>query len=89
MDWRKNRIAFAAVLFVVLLGVTLWAGSRRDRQPTSASEVPTIEIDKDAITVLEVNRPEGDRIVLSNTAGAHSIGFPSASSIVESRFAVS
>ena len=69
MDWRKNRIAMGAVVFVALLGLTLWAVNRTDRQPTSASEVPSVEIDKDAITALEITGPGGERVVLSNAAG--------------------
>jgi hypothetical protein len=76
MDWRKNRVAIGAVLFVVLLGLTLWAAKRGDRQPTSASEVPTVEIDENAVTTLEVTRPDGERVVLSNASGAWRLAEP-------------
>jgi hypothetical protein len=69
MDWRKNRIAIGAVAFVALLGLTLWATSRDDRQPTSASELPELSIDKAAVTSLEITRPSGERVVLSNASG--------------------
>ena len=69
MDWRKNRIALGAAVFVALLAMTLWATSRRDREPTTATDLPTIEIDKNAITSLEVTRPGGELVVLSNASG--------------------
>ena len=65
MDWRKNRIAIGAMVFFVLLGVTAWAVNSRDRQPASAGEIPTIDLDKAAITVLEITRPQDGRVVLS------------------------
>jgi len=70
MDLRKNRVAIGAVIFVALLGVTLWATSRDSRQPTSTSELPELEIDKETVTGLEVTRPDGERVVLSNVSGA-------------------
>ena len=70
MDWRKNRIALGAAVFVALLALTLWATSRRDRQPETAGEVPTVEIDKGAITSIEVTRPGGELVALSNAGGA-------------------
>lgn len=69
MDWRKNRIGIGAVVFVALLGLTLWAVNRGDRAPSSAAEVPTVEIDAEAITSLEVTRPGDETVVLSNTDG--------------------
>lgn len=65
MDWRKNRIAVGAVVFVALLGLTLWAANRQDRAPTGEAELPTIELDKDAITAIEVTRPDGETVTLS------------------------
>jgi hypothetical protein len=76
MDWRKNRIAIGAVVFVALLGLTLWSVNRGNRAPSSASEVPTIEIDKDAITSLEITRPGGDAVVLSSVDGAWRVTAP-------------
>jgi hypothetical protein len=76
MKWRKNRIAIGAAVFVALLGVTLWATSRQDRQPTSAAEIPTIELDKEAITEIEVTRPESETVVLSNAEGAWRVVAP-------------
>ena len=69
MDWRKNRVAIGAVVFVALLGLTLWAVNRDARQPTSASEVPDLAIDQEAVTGLEITRPNGERVVLSNASG--------------------
>lgn len=65
MEWRKNRVAIGAIAFVLLLGLTLWAANRTDRQPASSGEVPSIELDKDAITSLEITRPEDDQVVLT------------------------
>jgi hypothetical protein len=65
MDWRKNRVAIGGVVFVALLGLTFWAANRQDRAPSASGEVPTIEIDEDAITTLEITRPGGERVVLS------------------------
>ena len=76
MDWRKNRIAIGAVVFVALLGLTLWAVNIGNRAPTSASEVPAVEIEKDAITALEVRRPGDDLVVLSNVDGAWRVTKP-------------
>lgn len=76
MDWRKNRIAIGAVVFVALLGLTLWSVNRGKRAPTSASEVPKMEIDKDAVTSLEVTRPEDGTVVLSNVDGVWRITKP-------------
>jgi hypothetical protein len=76
MNWRKNRIAIGAVVFVALLGLTLWAVNRGKRQPTSASEVPTVEIDKDAVTSLEVTRPGNDTVVLSKLEGSWRVTKP-------------
>lgn len=70
MDWRKNRVVVGAVTLVVLLGLTLWATSRDERQPSSATELPELEIDKDSVTGLEITRPSGERVVLSNESGA-------------------
>ena len=69
MEWRKNRIAIGGVAFFVLLGLTLWAVSSRDQQPTGSGEVPSIELDKEAITSLEIIRPENQRVVLSSVDG--------------------
>ncbi len=70
MEWRKNRIALGAVAFFALLGLTLWAVNSRNRQPSSSGEIPSIELDKAAITTLEITRPDDQRVVLSNVSGA-------------------
>jgi len=76
MAWRKNRVAIGAAVFVALLGLTLWASKRGSRQPSSASEVPSLSIDQAAITAIEVTRPNGERVVLSNTSGAWRVAEP-------------
>ena len=69
MEWRKNRIAIGGVAFLGLLAVTLWAVNSRDQAPAGAIEVPTIELDKEAITSLEITRPDDEIVVLSNIDG--------------------
>lgn len=76
MNWRKNRIAIGAAVFVALLGLTLWAVNRGNRQPAGASEVPAVEIDKGAITSLEVIRPGNETVVLSEVDGAWRVTEP-------------
>ena len=76
MEWRKNRIAIGAVAFFVLLGLTLWAVNSRNRQPSASGEIPTIELDKGAITALEITRPEGEPVVLSNVDGVWRVTEP-------------
>jgi hypothetical protein len=65
MDWRKNRIAIGATLFLALLALTLWAINRRDARPSRADEIPSVELDEATITALEINRPNDERVVLS------------------------
>lgn len=69
MDLRKNRVAIGAGLFVVLLGLTLWTVTRDERRPTSASETPSVDIDQEAVTALEITRPSGEAVTLSNASG--------------------
>ena len=70
MDWRKNRIAIGAVVFVVLLGLTAWAVSSRNSQPTSSGDIPKMKLDKAAISTLEITRPGDERVVLSKVDDA-------------------
>lgn len=76
MEWRKNRIAIGGVAFFVLLGLTLWAVNSRDRRPAGSGEVPSIELDKETITSLEIIRPEKERVVLSRVDGAWRVTEP-------------
>jgi hypothetical protein len=76
MKWRKNRIAIGGVAFFALLGLTLWAVSSRDQQPTGSGELPSIELDKEAITSLEIIRPENKRVVLSHVDGVWRVTEP-------------
>ena len=64
MEWRKNRLAIASVGFIVLLGITLWAVRGRDRYVESEA-VPTVDLEREAITQIEVARPNEDRVVLT------------------------
>lgn len=76
MDWRKNRVTIGAVVFVALLGLTLWASNRESRRPSSASEVPTVSIDPEKVTRIEVTRPSGELVVLANASGEWSLVEP-------------
>jgi hypothetical protein len=76
MDWRKNRIAIGAVAFFALLGLTIWAVQGRDRAPSSSKEMPSIEVDKAAVTALEITRPQNERVILSNVDGAWRVTDP-------------
>jgi hypothetical protein len=76
MEWRKNRIAIGGVVFFVLLGLTLWAISSRNRAPSGSKDVPSIELDRSAITTLEITRPEDARVVLSNVDGVWRVTEP-------------
>ncbi len=80
MQLRKNRVAIGAVAFLVLLGVTIWAVETRDDASTDdAAELPPIDIDKDAITSLEITRPIEDGtevVVLSKIDGEWRVTVP-------------
>jgi hypothetical protein len=76
MEWRKNRVAIGAVVFVLLLGLTLWVSSRQGRQPKGASEVPSVTLDKESITAIEVTRPGGERVILTNDSGSWRLAEP-------------
>ena len=76
MDWRKNRVTIGAAVFVALLGLTLWASTRENRRPTTASEVPTLSIDPEEVTRIEVTRPSGEQVVLANASGEWSLVEP-------------
>lgn len=67
MDWRKNRIAIGAIVFAGLLGLTLWAVNRDSRTERTTDVIPTVEIERDAITALEVTRPGGDTVILASS----------------------
>lgn len=73
MQWRKNRVAIGTVAFLALLGGTLWAVATRDDSPVDeASELPSVELDRDAVTSIEIARPKGegtDLVILSNVDG--------------------
>ena len=70
MDWRKNRIVIGAVAFCLLLGLTFWVIGGRNQQPGETEELPSLDLDKEAITSLEVIRPGQEPVVLSKSDGA-------------------
>ena len=70
MDWRKNRIAIGALALCLLLGLTFWVIRGRDQQPGESEELPSLELDKEAITSIEVIRPGQQPVVLSKSDGA-------------------
>ena len=76
MQWRKNRVAIGGAAFLGLLAVTLWAVEGRDRAPKGPSEVPTIELDKEAMTSLEITRPDDELVVLSKVDGVWRVTDP-------------
>lgn len=80
MQWRKNRVAIGTVAFLALLGATIWAVRTRDDAQTDAgAELPSIEVDKDAITSLEITRPNKDGtevVVLSKVDGEWHVTVP-------------
>jgi hypothetical protein len=80
MQVRKNRVAIGAVVFLALLGATIWATRMRDDLRTEPTgELPSLEIDQDAVTSLEITRPKGDGtevVVLSKVEGEWRVTVP-------------
>ena len=76
MEWRKNRIAIGGVAFFVLLGLTLWAVNGRDQRPAGSGEVPTLDVDKESITSLEITRSGDERVVLTKMDGVWRVTEP-------------
>ncbi|KPK14984.1 MAG: hypothetical protein AMJ62_11085 [Myxococcales bacterium SG8_38] len=76
MEWRKNRVAIGAVAFFVLLALTLWSVNRRSRQPETDEALPSVELDKDSITTLEITRSNDERVVLSQVDGQWRVTSP-------------
>ncbi|MGB8329978.1 MAG: DUF4340 domain-containing protein [Polyangiales bacterium] len=76
MEWRRNRIAIGALAFFVLLGLTLWAANSRNRPASDEGEIPRIELEKGAITTLEITRPPDDRVVLTKVDGSWRVKEP-------------
>lgn len=64
------------MMFVALLGLTLWAVNRRDREPTNVADIPEIELTEEAITQIEITRPSGEVVLLSNAGGAWRVVAP-------------
>ena len=76
MEWRKNRITIGALVFFALLAVLAWAVNQRSRPSASSEELPTIDLDKAAITALEITRPGDARVVLTKSADAWRVTEP-------------
>ncbi|MGD8316672.1 MAG: DUF4340 domain-containing protein [Myxococcales bacterium] len=76
MDWRKNRIAIGAVAFFALLALTLWAVNHRDQPSARETDIPSIDLEKDAITTLEITRPGDEHVVLSRIDGQWRVTAP-------------
>jgi hypothetical protein len=80
MQLRKNRVAIGAVAFVALLAATIWAVQTRDDASTDeAAELPSIVIDEETVTSLEITRPKGDGsevVVLSKVDGEWRVSVP-------------
>jgi hypothetical protein len=63
MDWQKNRIFIASVVLVLIGGLAIWAvQSRTGDSPQRAGDVPEgfPDVDREAIAVLEITRPEDE-----------------------------
>lgn len=69
MSWQKYRVAIGAALFVALLIATVFVFKSRNAETPhggSAEPTPTApDIDKLAITELEIRRPEGVPVKLT------------------------
>ncbi|HSN82460.1 MAG TPA: DUF4340 domain-containing protein [Polyangiales bacterium] len=76
MEWRKNRVAIGAVAFFVLLALTIWSVNRQDRQPDVGENIPSVELDQDSITTLEITRSNDQRVVLSKVDGQWRVTSP-------------
>ena len=76
MEWRKNRVAIGAVAFFVLLAGTFWAVNSRNSEPSTPGEIPSVELDKEAISMLEIARPDGEPVVLSSVDGVWRVTEP-------------
>lgn len=76
MDLRKNRVAMGAVVFIALLGLTLWTINRDSGGPSASEVIPTIDIDRDAVTAMEITRPGGDTVVLVSSSEGWRVSQP-------------
>lgn len=76
MDWRKNRVAIGAVAFLALLALTIWLVNRRDRAPKSEVALPSIEVERDAITSIQVTKPGDTSVVLTEVDGTWRVTSP-------------
>ena len=76
MEWKKHRIAIAAAVFAGLLGLTLWAGGRQDRDHTDIANLPAIEVDANTVSAIEITRPNGETVLLSKETGTWRVAEP-------------
>lgn len=76
MDWRKNRIAIGAVAFFALLALTLWAVNHRDQPSKRDTDIPSIDLEKDDISSLEITRPKEEPVILSRIDGEWRVTAP-------------
>lgn len=79
MDWQKNRLVIAAVLFAALLGGTVFLLKKRDADPESApaaerSPLPTVS--RDAITEVAITRPGQPAIRLVKQGATFRVAAP-------------
>ncbi|HJL17629.1 MAG TPA: DUF4340 domain-containing protein, partial [Sandaracinaceae bacterium LLY-WYZ-13_1] len=66
MDWQRYRLPIMAVVALALIGVTWWVvTSETGDSPTVEGEEPPSlpEIDRDAVTEIEIQRPEDDAAI--------------------------
>ncbi len=68
MDWQKNRLTIGLVAFLIVGGLAIWA-VRTKTGDTPSTDQPTIDgfpsgIERDAITSIEITRPNEDPVRL-------------------------
>lgn len=76
MNWKKNRLAIAAVVFVAVLGAAI---SITRKQHAPAAEDPSVAFEAPAredIQAIEITRPSGEKVRLEKRDGALRIVAP-------------
>lgn len=77
MDWKKNRLAIAAVVFVALLGAAMWTTQNQHAPSTQSDASTTIEAPaRDAIDAIEITRPGGEKVRIEKKGDAYRLVAP-------------
>lgn len=79
MDWKKNRILIALLALAALVGASVWASMRRERQTAPEStdfsaKFPALSADK--LETLEITRAGGTAVRLAKTQGVWRVVAP-------------